>query len=83
MCDCDVFAALIKMGNCCAKKGGTGAPEPEYSDEDIRRKFDNMPRLTNEEKIVLKSSWKVIRKKVNTVSYNLDSSNIINRSYSI
>lgn len=60
------------MGGCFS--GGNSRAredEVEYSEDDIRRKFDRMPTLTQEERIVLKSSWKVIRRKVNTVSHDM------------
>ncbi len=57
----------------------SGDPEVEYSDEAIRKKFDNMPKLTNEERIVLKSSWRVIKKKINTVRRGKNNSNRYNR----
>lgn len=41
--------------------------DDEYSQEDIRRKYDNMPRLNDSEKKVLRSSWKLIHKKVDQV----------------
>ncbi len=52
------------------------APEVEYSEEAIKKKFDNMPKLTTEEKIVLKSSWKVIKRKILAVSPSATSLNV-------
>ena len=42
-------------------------PDVEFSEAEIRRKFDRVPHLSFEEKIVLKSSWKVIKRKVKLV----------------
>jgi len=38
--------------------------DDEYSSEDIRQKFQRMPRLTQEEIKIIRSSWKLIHKKI-------------------
>ena len=42
--------------------------DDEYSQEDIRQKFERMPTLTSEEIKIIRSSWKLIQKKIDTVS---------------
>ncbi len=47
---------------------GRGEKELEYSADDIKKKFEAMPRLNKDEKAVLKSSWQLIMDKMDTVS---------------
>ena len=58
------------MGNVCLKSsnGRKKVVEDEFSEEDIRRKYHNVPKLTYEEKMVLKSSWKAIRRRIDEAS---------------
>ena len=41
----------------------------DFSEEDIKRKYKNIPKLSEQEKSVLKSSWAVISKNLEVVSY--------------
>lgn len=38
--------------------------DDEYSQDDIKTKFENMPRLTTEETKIIRSSWKLMQKKI-------------------
>ena len=40
----------------------------DFSEEDIKRKYKNIPKLSEQEKSVLKSSWAVISKNLEVVS---------------
>jgi hypothetical protein len=42
--------------------------ESEFNAEEIQRKFEHIPTLTDQEKLILKTSWIVISKKVEQVS---------------
>ena len=41
----------------------------DFTAEDIQKKIDGIPVLTNQEISVLKSSWELIAKKIEIVSY--------------
>lgn len=46
-------------------------PEKEFSEEEIRRKFENIPKLNDEEKKVLESSWILIRRNTRDVGMKM------------
>ena len=56
-----------KGGIFSGKKRKNSVEKEEYSQEEIQKKFRNIPKLTLEEKKVLKSSWKLIAKKLEKV----------------
>ncbi len=43
--------------------------EDDFSADEISRKFNNIPTLTESEKHVLRTSWDLISKKVDQVSF--------------
>lgn len=45
--------------------------DEEYTQEDIKRQFQNIPTLTDEEKQVIRSSWKSIAHKIEKVKENV------------
>ena len=47
------------------KRRGDG--EGEYSQEDIKKKFQRMPKLTQEEVKIIRSSWKLMQKRIDQV----------------
>ena len=49
------------------KRRGTGDEEDEYSQEDIKKKFQRMPKLTQEEVKIIRSSWKLMQKRIDQV----------------
>ena len=49
------------------KRRGTGDEEDEYSQDDIKKKFQRMPKLTQEEVKIIRSSWKLMQKRIDQV----------------
>ncbi len=47
--------------------GGLLGKSGKYSEDGIKRRYDKMPRLTPGQKKLLKSSWIIIKTKVNKV----------------
>lgn len=60
--------AKAKEGLLGGRKKKDQTDLEEFSQEDIQKKFKNIPKLSIEEKKVLRSSWKVIAKKIEKVS---------------
>ena len=58
------------MGNKASRRKGPVADE--FTAEDIERKFENMPVLTEMEKKVLKASWRPIRQNGTKVNKGLE-----------
>ena len=47
------------------KRGGRGSDSgDEYSAIDIREKYERMPKVSVEERMIIKSSWRIIQNKV-------------------
>ena len=47
------------------KRGGRGSDTgDEYSAIDIREKYERMPKVSVEERMIIKSSWRIIQNKV-------------------
>ena len=47
------------------KRGGRGSDAgDEYSAIDIREKYERMPKVSAEERMIIKSSWRIIQNKV-------------------
>ena len=64
----------MKMGNDASKnlkramtikRGGRGSDQgDEYSAIDIREKYERLPKVSVEERMIIKSSWRIIQNKV-------------------
>ena len=61
------------MGNDASKSlkrtltrrgGGRGEIPDEYSAIDIREKYERMPKVGSQERMIIKSSWKTIKRNV-------------------
>ena len=47
------------------KRGGRGSDTgDEYSAIDIREKYERLPKVSVEERMIIKSSWRIIQNKV-------------------
>ena len=47
------------------KRGGRGSDQgDEYSAIDIREKYERLPKVSVEERMIIKSSWRIIQNKV-------------------
>ena len=44
--------------------GGRGEIPDEYSPIDIREKYERMPKVGSQERMIIKSSWKTIKRNV-------------------
>lgn len=46
------------------RRGGRGEIPDEYSAIDIRERYERMPKVGSQERMIIKSSWKVIQRNV-------------------
>ena len=54
----------LKRHMTMRRGGNRSEPKDEYSAIDIREKFERMPKLSAQERMIIKSSWRIIQNKV-------------------
>ena len=54
----------LKRHMTMRRGGNRSEPADEYSAIDIREKYERMPKVSAQERMIIKSSWKTIQNKV-------------------
>ena len=54
----------LKRAMTVRRGGNRGDASDEYSDIDIRLKYERMPTVGSQERMIIKSSWKTIQRNV-------------------
>ena len=54
----------LKRAMTVRRGGSRGEASDEYSAIDIREKYERMPKVGSQERMIIKSSWKAIQRNV-------------------
>ena len=54
----------IKRSMTIRRRGNRAEVGDEYTDIDIREKYERMPKVSCQERMIIKSSWRTIKNKV-------------------